>query len=153
VTYPGFTPVGNATLVVANVLTCNKHSKKMIHDRDTMQVLVHDVHTRGLAIADHDAHECRVILITQPSPASTYASPSHDATAAVCLGGACRRPCHTCSTMQQNNTAVQHSTAVQVHQPLPVAVQVMHATGRSTPAGQYNIVCGLSTPQQYTTAV
>jgi hypothetical protein len=26
VTYPGFTPVGNATLVVANVLTCNKHS-------------------------------------------------------------------------------------------------------------------------------
>jgi hypothetical protein len=25
VTYPGFTPVGNATLVVANVLTCNKH--------------------------------------------------------------------------------------------------------------------------------
>jgi H2-forming N5,N10-methylenetetrahydromethanopterin dehydrogenase-like enzyme len=28
VTYPGFTPVGNATLVVANVLTCNKHSQK-----------------------------------------------------------------------------------------------------------------------------
>jgi hypothetical protein len=28
VTYPGFTPVGNATLVVANVLTCNKHSLK-----------------------------------------------------------------------------------------------------------------------------
>jgi hypothetical protein len=27
VTYPGFTPVGNATLVVANVLTCNKHSQ------------------------------------------------------------------------------------------------------------------------------
>jgi hypothetical protein len=26
VTYPGFTPVGNATLVVVNVLTCNKHS-------------------------------------------------------------------------------------------------------------------------------
>jgi hypothetical protein len=26
VTYPGFTPVGNATLVVTNVLTCNKHS-------------------------------------------------------------------------------------------------------------------------------
>jgi hypothetical protein len=31
VTYPGFTPVGNATLVVANVLTCNKHSQKKIH--------------------------------------------------------------------------------------------------------------------------
>jgi hypothetical protein len=30
VTYPGFTPVGNATLVVANVLTCNKHSPKWI---------------------------------------------------------------------------------------------------------------------------
>jgi hypothetical protein len=29
VTYPGFTPVGNATLVVANVLTCNKHSPKL----------------------------------------------------------------------------------------------------------------------------
>jgi hypothetical protein len=29
VTYPGFTPVGNATLVVANVLTCNKHSQIM----------------------------------------------------------------------------------------------------------------------------
>jgi hypothetical protein len=29
VTYPGFTPVGNATLVVANVLTCNKHSHWM----------------------------------------------------------------------------------------------------------------------------
>jgi hypothetical protein len=27
---PGFTPVGNATLVVANVLTCNKHSQKKI---------------------------------------------------------------------------------------------------------------------------
>jgi hypothetical protein len=27
VTYPGFTPVGNATLVVANVLKCNKHSQ------------------------------------------------------------------------------------------------------------------------------
>jgi hypothetical protein len=27
VTDPGFTPVGNATLVVANVLTCNKHSQ------------------------------------------------------------------------------------------------------------------------------
>jgi hypothetical protein len=26
VTYLGLTPVGNATLVVANVLTCNKHS-------------------------------------------------------------------------------------------------------------------------------
>jgi hypothetical protein len=26
VIYPGSTPVGNATLVVANVLTCNKHS-------------------------------------------------------------------------------------------------------------------------------
>jgi hypothetical protein len=30
VTYPGFTPVGNATLVVANVLTCNKHSQKYL---------------------------------------------------------------------------------------------------------------------------
>jgi hypothetical protein len=30
VTYPGFTPVGNATLVVANVLTCNKHSQKFM---------------------------------------------------------------------------------------------------------------------------
>jgi hypothetical protein len=30
VTYPGFTPVGNATLVVANVLTCNKHSQKNV---------------------------------------------------------------------------------------------------------------------------
>jgi hypothetical protein len=28
VIYPGSTPVGNATLVVANVLTCNKHSQK-----------------------------------------------------------------------------------------------------------------------------
>jgi hypothetical protein len=28
VIYPGSTPVGNATLVVANVLTCNKHSPK-----------------------------------------------------------------------------------------------------------------------------
>jgi hypothetical protein len=27
VIYPGSTPVGNATLVVANVLTCNKHSQ------------------------------------------------------------------------------------------------------------------------------
>jgi hypothetical protein len=31
VTYPGFTPVGNATLVVANVLTCNKHSQIREH--------------------------------------------------------------------------------------------------------------------------
>jgi hypothetical protein len=28
VIYPGSTPVGNATLVVANVLTCNKHSHR-----------------------------------------------------------------------------------------------------------------------------
>jgi hypothetical protein len=28
VIYPGSTPVGNATLVVANVLTCNKYSQK-----------------------------------------------------------------------------------------------------------------------------
>jgi hypothetical protein len=28
VIYPGSTPVGNATLVVANVLTCNKYSHK-----------------------------------------------------------------------------------------------------------------------------
>jgi hypothetical protein len=28
VIYPGSTPVGNATLVVANVLTCNKHTPK-----------------------------------------------------------------------------------------------------------------------------
>ena len=28
--YPGSTPVGNATLVVANVLTCNKYSQKKI---------------------------------------------------------------------------------------------------------------------------
>jgi hypothetical protein len=27
VIYPGSTPVGNATLVVANVLTCNKYSQ------------------------------------------------------------------------------------------------------------------------------
>jgi hypothetical protein len=27
VTYPDSTPVGNATLVVANMLMCNKHSK------------------------------------------------------------------------------------------------------------------------------
>jgi hypothetical protein len=33
VTYPGFTPVGNATLVVANVLMCNKHSQKKISKR------------------------------------------------------------------------------------------------------------------------
>ena len=26
--YPGYIPVGNATLVVANVLTCNTHSPK-----------------------------------------------------------------------------------------------------------------------------
>jgi hypothetical protein len=26
VIYPGSTPVGNATLVVANMLTCNKHT-------------------------------------------------------------------------------------------------------------------------------
>jgi hypothetical protein len=30
VIYPGSTPVGNATLVVANVLTCNKYSQKKI---------------------------------------------------------------------------------------------------------------------------
>jgi hypothetical protein len=30
VIYPGSAPVGNATLVVANVLTCNKHSQ-MFH--------------------------------------------------------------------------------------------------------------------------
>jgi hypothetical protein len=29
VIYPGSTPVGNATLVVANVLTCSKHSQKV----------------------------------------------------------------------------------------------------------------------------
>jgi hypothetical protein len=29
VIYPGSTPVGNATLVVANVLTCNKHSQNI----------------------------------------------------------------------------------------------------------------------------
>jgi hypothetical protein len=29
VIYPGSTPVGNATLVVANVLTCNKHSPEV----------------------------------------------------------------------------------------------------------------------------
>jgi hypothetical protein len=29
VIYPGSTPVGNATLVVANVLTCNKYSQKI----------------------------------------------------------------------------------------------------------------------------
>jgi hypothetical protein len=35
----------------------------MIHDRDTMQVLVHDVLTRGLTSADHDAQECCVHLL------------------------------------------------------------------------------------------
>jgi hypothetical protein len=30
VIYPGSTPVGNATLVVANVLTCNKYSQKKL---------------------------------------------------------------------------------------------------------------------------
>jgi hypothetical protein len=30
VIYPGSTPVGNATLVVANVLTCNKYSHKIL---------------------------------------------------------------------------------------------------------------------------
>jgi hypothetical protein len=29
VIYPGSTPVGNATLVVAKVLTCNKYSQKL----------------------------------------------------------------------------------------------------------------------------
>jgi hypothetical protein len=41
----------------------------MIHDRDTMQVLVHDVHTRGLASADHDAQECRVHLLVHADTA------------------------------------------------------------------------------------
>jgi hypothetical protein len=31
VIYPGSAPVGNATLVVANVLTCNKHSPNTVH--------------------------------------------------------------------------------------------------------------------------
>jgi hypothetical protein len=39
----------------------------MIHDLDTMQVLVHDVHTRGLTSysysADHDAQERCVHLL------------------------------------------------------------------------------------------
>jgi hypothetical protein len=39
VTYPGFTPVGNATLVVANVLTCNKHSH--IHTEYWSQAAAH----------------------------------------------------------------------------------------------------------------
>jgi adenylate kinase len=30
VIYPGYIPVGNATLVVANVLTCNTHSQKNV---------------------------------------------------------------------------------------------------------------------------
>jgi hypothetical protein len=34
VIYPGSTPVGNATLVVANVLTCNKYSQKIRTKRD-----------------------------------------------------------------------------------------------------------------------
>jgi hypothetical protein len=40
VTYPGFTPVGNATLVVANVLTCNKHSQVVhwMHMKQAVQI-------------------------------------------------------------------------------------------------------------------
>jgi hypothetical protein len=36
VIYPGSTPVGNATLVVVNVLTCNKHSHYtgILHDSE-----------------------------------------------------------------------------------------------------------------------
>jgi hypothetical protein len=40
VTYPGFTPVGNATLVVANVLTCNKHSH-MVTQRAVLRCVGH----------------------------------------------------------------------------------------------------------------
>jgi hypothetical protein len=38
VTYPGFTPVGNATLAVANVLTCNKHSHKLLCEGPVLPV-------------------------------------------------------------------------------------------------------------------
>jgi hypothetical protein len=38
VTYPGFTPVGNATLVVANVLTCNKHSQMLEKECDQLLI-------------------------------------------------------------------------------------------------------------------
>jgi hypothetical protein len=39
VIYPGSSPVGNATLVVANVLTCNKYSQKKICTISIVQLL------------------------------------------------------------------------------------------------------------------
>jgi hypothetical protein len=39
VIYPGSTPVGNATLVVANVLTCNKYSPKLVTGGQQAQVI------------------------------------------------------------------------------------------------------------------
>jgi hypothetical protein len=48
VIYPGSTPVGNATLVVANVLTCNKHSQKVLF-LDTSYMHCCQVHTMLIA--------------------------------------------------------------------------------------------------------
>jgi hypothetical protein len=53
VTYPGFTPVGNATLVVANVLTCNKHSRIM--------------HARVYCVAASTSTSCISVVLSYPA--------------------------------------------------------------------------------------
>jgi hypothetical protein len=57
VIYPGSTPVGNATLVVANVLTCNKYSPICI--RALKSVEKYQMYAAGMAITNVYAHKTR----------------------------------------------------------------------------------------------
>jgi hypothetical protein len=50
VIYPGSTPVGNATLVVANVLTCNKHSQNTPKIAAACKLVLHTLHAAMHAV-------------------------------------------------------------------------------------------------------
>jgi hypothetical protein len=58
VIYPGSTPVGNATLVVANVLTCNKYSHLSAQMESRFQVVWRPCDARPTLDAEHDLALC-----------------------------------------------------------------------------------------------
>jgi hypothetical protein len=80
VIYPGSTPVGNATLVVANVLTCSKHSQKVLGERGAPTPALH---ARLDALSNTQTHSCGSSNSSNSSNSSKSRNKSNSSTASA----------------------------------------------------------------------
>jgi hypothetical protein len=121
VTYPGFTPVGNATLVVANVLTCNKHSQICCWLSQAAAVaawlstawwhsVLHAVHNNVRLIIHFDSNGCCTVCLSLATMLCKLQLSYHSFQSRACVLPCAQQPMQQCSTTVQSDSNVHSGT-------------------------------------------